>query len=48
MIVIAGTIPVKAERWNDAKALAVKMVEETLKQAEAGLHQLSVPHCGNR
>ena len=22
MIVIAGTIPVKAERWDDAKALA--------------------------
>ena len=32
MIVIAGTIPVKAERWNDAQALAAKMVEETLKE----------------
>ena len=32
MIVIAGTIPVKAERWNEAQALAAKMVEETLKE----------------
>ena len=37
MIVIAGTIPVKAERWSDAKALAAKMVEETLKELAASV-----------
>ncbi len=30
MIVIAGTIPVKAERWSDAKALAAHFQTEHL------------------
>jgi len=33
MIVIAGTVPIKPECWDDAKALVVKMVEATLKEA---------------
>ena len=32
MIVIAGTVPVKAEVWDKAKSLAAHMVAETLKE----------------
>ena len=33
MIVIAGTVPIKTERWDDAKALVAKMVAASVKEA---------------
>lgn len=32
MIVVAGTIPVRPDTWEEAKVLAAHMVEETLKE----------------
>ncbi len=32
MVVITGTIPVKAGQWNDAQALAAKMMEAACKK----------------
>ncbi len=33
MLVVAGTLPIKAERWADAQAMSKNMVAATLKES---------------
>lgn len=41
MIGVAGTIPTRPDTWEEAKALAAHMVEETLKEPGCNSYQFN-------